>query len=186
VSGYAERARTVLAEISEAVLRVDDEQVDALVAELVAARSVTVVGVGREGLAIRAFAMRLMHAGLDAHWVWDDAAPAVRPGDLVLAISGSGQIGHVDHVVRRAGENGARVAVVTAQPSGVTAARADVVVRIPAAAYGATDDAVASIQPMGSLFEQVALVTFDLVLLEVVDRLGHDLGALAHRHRNVE
>jgi 6-phospho-3-hexuloisomerase len=104
----------------------------------------------------------------------------------VLAISGSGEIGHVDHVVRRARENGARLVVVTAQPSGVTAARADLVVRVPAAAYGASDDAVPSIQPMGSLFEQVALITFDLVLLELVARRGDDLAALANRHRNVE
>jgi 6-phospho-3-hexuloisomerase len=186
VSRFAERSRTVLDEIGAVLARVDPAQVTALVDELVGARRVLVAGVGREGLAARGLAMRLMHAGADSHWVWEDTAPAVGPGDLGLVISGSGEIGHLDHVARRVREAGARLAVVTAQPTGCTAERADVVLHLPAAAYHASGDVVASIQPMGSLFEQAALITFDLVLLELVDRRGLDLAELASSHRNVE
>ena len=35
------------------------------------------IGAGREGLAMRAFAMRLMHLGKPVHWIWDDTTPAI-------------------------------------------------------------------------------------------------------------
>jgi 6-phospho-3-hexuloisomerase len=186
VSGFPDRARTVTAEIGEALQRVDPGQLDTLVDELLGAGTVLAAGVGREGLALRSFAMRLGHAGVPTSWVWDDTAPAIGPGDLALVISGSGAIGHLDHVAQRALAAGARLAVVTAEPSGTTATRAHTVLRLPAAAYGAAGDVVPSVQPMGSLFEQVAWVTFDLALLELVDRQGQSLDALASRHRNVE
>jgi 6-phospho-3-hexuloisomerase len=186
VTGFVERARTVAGEIAAVLERVRPEEVAALIDALLAARSVTVVGVGREGLVARALTMRLMHAGIDAHWVWDDTTPAIGPADLLLAVSGSGEIGHVDHVARRAQEHGARLAVVTADRAGRTSSRADVVLAIPAVAFGSAADAVASVQPMGTLFEQVALVTFDLLVLELVDRQGIGLDDLARRHRNLE
>jgi 6-phospho-3-hexuloisomerase len=186
VSRFAERAQAVCTEIGAALARVDPAQVDALVVELLAAGEVVLAGVGREGLAGRALAMRLVHAGLRAHWVWDDTTPAVGPGDLVLVVSGSGAIGHLDHVAQRALAAGARLAVVTAEPTGRTATRADVVLWLPAAAYGASGDVVPSVQPMGSLFEQVALVTFDLLVSDLAERQGLGPDALASRHRNVE
>lgn len=183
---FRQRAADVAAEIGAVLDRVDAGQVTAVVNEVTAARRVHIIGVGREGLASRAFAMRLMHAGIDARWEWDDTTPAIGPGDVLIAVSGSGEIGHIDYVATRAVSHRARLVVVTANPQGVTAQRADVVLVVPGAAYGAGDDVVASIQPMGSLFEQCLLATFDLILLEVVATLGIRLGDLAYRHRNVE
>lgn len=186
MTGFRENAATVTAEIGEVLGRVDVAQVAVVVHEVTAARQVHVIGVGREGLAARAFTMRLMHAGIEARWVWDDTTPAIGVGDLLVAVCGSGQIGHIDYVAGQAVDRGARLVVVTANPQGATAKRADVLLVVPGAAYGAGDDVVASIQPMGSLFEQSLLATFDLLLLEVVEALGLRLGDLARRHRNVE
>jgi len=182
----AANARRVLDELTATVERVDTAEAESLVSALSAARSVHVIGVGREGLSARAFTMRLMHAGLDAHWVWDDTTPAIGPGDLLLAVSGSGAIGHIDYVARRAQEQGARLAVVTASANGPTVEAADLVLRVPGSAYRAGDDVVASIQPMGSLFEQALLVVFDLLLLDLVALRGLGLDELSPRHRNVE
>lgn len=181
-----ERAPRALDELHDALERIDSDEVRAVVDAIVRARGIHVIGVGREGLMARAFTMRLMHAGRSAHWVWDDTTPAIGAGDLLIAVSGSGEIGHIDYVARRARENGAELCVITANPLGVTAQRADVRLTVPGAAYGAGNDVVSSIQPMGSLFEQALLVTLDLVVLDVVDSLGVDADELAHRHRNVE
>jgi D-arabinose 5-phosphate isomerase GutQ len=120
VTGFVERARTVAGEIPAALERVRPEGVVALIGALLAARSVTVVGVGGEGLVARALRMRLMHAGADAHRVWHDATPGIGPADLLLAVSGSGEIGHVNHVARRAQDRGARLAVVPADRPGIS------------------------------------------------------------------
>jgi 6-phospho-3-hexuloisomerase len=61
----AERAAE---ELGRAAQSVDPEALDGLVAEIAAARRVVAYGVGREGLMMRALAMRLYHLGLDAMW----------------------------------------------------------------------------------------------------------------------
>jgi 6-phospho-3-hexuloisomerase len=130
--------------------------------------------------------MRLMHLGKESHWIWDDTTPAIVPGDLLIATSGSGEIGHIDYVVGRAKEAGATVAVVTGMPDRRTARAADHVLRVPASVYHGGDDVVPSIQPMGSLFEQSLLITFDMIVMRLSERLGRSRRDLENRHRNVE
>lgn len=183
---FETNAQTVLQELSAVLPRVANDQVTALVTAITAAKSVHVVGVGREGLAAKGFAMRIMHAGVDSHWVWDETTPAIGVDDLLVMTSGSGEIGHLHYVATKAKEAGAKLAVVTANSSGITAQLADLVLLVPAAAFHADGDVVPSIQPMGSLFEQALQLTFDLVLLEYVTAAGKNLSDLAQRHRNVE
>lgn len=179
-------AAAVSDELRAVMQRVDEHEVQDLLDRLLAARRVVLVGVGREGLTARAFAMRLAHAGVDAHWVWDDTTPPVGPGDLVVAVSGSGRIPHIEAVMSNARDAGASTAVVTAAPDGVTAAAADARVFVPATAYLASGDLVASIQPMGSLFEQSTLVLFDSLILMLIAEKGLVFADLAARHRNIE
>lgn len=178
-------ARAV-AELGQVGERLDQGRIEAFMAAIVTAERVFCIGVGREGLSTRAFVMRLMHLGKEAHWIWDDTAPGLGSGDLLIATSGSGEIGHIDYVVDRAKAEGARVAVVTANPAGRTAAKADLMVFLPAAAYKATGDVVASAQPMGNLFEQALLILFDQIVIALAARLGLNPAEMAARHRNVE
>ena len=63
-------------------------------------------GVGREGLMMRAFAMRLYHLGLDAHCLGDMTCPPVGPGDLFLASAGPGSFSSVDALITTARDAG--------------------------------------------------------------------------------
>ena len=146
------------------------------------------IGVGREGMMTRAFAMRLMHMGKEVHWIWDDTTPHIGEGDLLIATLGDGRIGHIDYVCRRAKEAGAFVYVVTGSPSGDTARDvADDVFFVPAAVYRGTDPVVPSFQPMGNLFEQSLLITFDIIIMMIVDETeGLSFEKMSGRHRNVE
>ena len=67
------------------------------------------IGVGREGMATRAFAMRLMHMGKEIHWIWDDTTPSINKGDLLIATLGDGEIGHIRYICQKAKENGGEV-----------------------------------------------------------------------------
>ena len=146
------------------------------------------IGVGREGMMTRAFAMRLMHMGKEIHWIWDDTTPGIGKGDLLIATLGDGRIGHIDYVCRRAKEAGAYIYVVTGSPSGITAKDvADSVFFVPAAVYRGTDKVVPSFQPMGNLFEQSLLLNFDIIVMTLVNEIP-DLSfeKMSRRHRNVE
>ena len=149
-------------------------------------KRVFLIGVGREGLSTRAFAMRLMHLGKEVHWIWDDTTQSICKGDLLLATSGSGEIGHIQYVVERAKSNGAEVAVITGTPDRRTPQIADCVLWVPACVYHGKENVVPSVQPMGNLFEQCVLIAFDIIVMQLAERLKQSKQDMEARHRNVE
>lgn len=177
---------TVLDELRQALERVDDAQFSQVAGVLAAAERVFVIGVGREGLAARGFAMRLMHTGATVHWAWDDTTPNVTADDVLLMVNGSGAIGHLEYVFGQVRPTGATTVVVTGVPDAPTPRAADHVLAVPAAVYRGTGDLVPSVQPMGSLFEQATGLVLDLLVLEVAARKGREVADLAARHRNFE
>jgi 6-phospho-3-hexuloisomerase len=93
--------------------------------------------------------MRLAHLGKESHWIWDDTTPAIGPGDLLICAAGCADIGHLNHVCRQAKAAGATLALVTAGESGYLYGLADVVTRVPAAAFHARRNG-ALVQRMGN------------------------------------
>jgi 6-phospho-3-hexuloisomerase len=175
-----------ITELGQVAGRLDPERIDAFMAAIAKAKRIFLIGAGREGLSTRAFTMRLMHLGKEAHWVWDDTTPGIGPGDLLIATSGSGSIGHIDYVFDQAMAAGADTAVVTGDPSGATAKKAKTLLFLPAAVYKGNADVVPSTQPMGNLFEQALLILFDQIVIALADRLDVGKDAMSARHRNVE
>ena len=150
---YQKTYQTMLKEYEQVFERLDQDSMREFIETVKKHDRVFCIGVGREGMSTRAFAMRLMHMGKEVHWIWDDTTPHIGEGDLLIATLGDGQIGHIDYVCRRAKEAGALIYVVTGSPSGKTAKEvADKVFFIPACVYRGKDDVVPSIQPMGNLF----------------------------------
>ena len=183
---FHSQAATIAAELAATVARVDSDEVDRTIEALLAASTVFVIGVGREGMAARGFAMRLAHLGLTVHWAWDDTTPAVTADDLLVMVNGPGTIGHLDYVFDRVREVGATTLVVSAIAGARTPALADVALIVPATVYRGEGDLVPSIQPMGSLFEQATQLVFDTLVLQLAERLGLAFADLAPRHRNFE
>jgi 6-phospho-3-hexuloisomerase len=179
-------AMSALKEIREVFELLDEKPIQAFIQEILRANKIILIGVGREGLATRAFTMRLMHLGLDAHWIWDDTTPQLDKGDLLIATSGSGEIGHIHYVVERAKAAGARIAVVTGDNTRKTVKLADVEVFVPATVYLGSVNAVKSSQIMGNLFEQSLLLMFDCIVLEIINSKKMDIPSIVRRHRNLE
>lgn len=187
MASYLELAERAATELKSAALGVDPVAVTAFVAELAEARRIVAYGVGREGLMMRALAMRLYHVGLDANVVGDMSAPPVGPGDLLLVSAGPGDFSTVSGLVSVARAAGARTACVTAQPGGRVPMACDRVLTIPAQTM-ADDQAPspASVLPMGSLFEGAQFLVFEIVMLLLRDRLGASAEAMRARHTNLE
>ena len=174
-------------EIRDAVAAINPADLEGMVAELAQAQRVVCYGVGREGLMMRALAMRLYHMGLDAHVVGDMSCPPVGPGDLLVVSAGPGGFSTVDGLIGVARKAGARIACVTAQPRGSAPQAADRVFLIPAQTM-ANDQGTAatSVLPMGSLFEGAQYLAFELLVLALRDRLAVDPQAMRARHTNLE
>lgn len=173
-------------ELRQATAGVDPASLTGMVEEIAAAHRIVAYGVGREGLMMRALAMRLYHLGLDAHVVGDMSAPPVGPGDLLIVSAGPGSFSTVNGLIGVARAAGARTACVTAQPDGEAPKACDRVLVIPAQTMANDQGATGSVLPMGSLFEGAQYLTFELLVLALRDRLAVDPAAMRARHTNLE
>ncbi|PZQ99871.1 MAG: 6-phospho-3-hexuloisomerase [Cereibacter sphaeroides] len=184
---FAARAERAAQELGQAVGRIDQRALTETVEEIAHAGRIAIYGVGREGLMMRALAMRLYHLGLDAHVVGEMSTPPVGPGDLLIVSSGPGGLSTVEALIGVAKAAGARVLCITAQPKGPAPMASDRILVIPAQTMA--DDqtpAPASILPMGSLFEGAQFLAFELIVLALRDRIGADPAAMRARHTNLE
>jgi len=178
-------ADRALGEVAQVFARMPENAADPLIEAILAGRRIALYGVGREGLQMKGFAMRLYHLGLDAHVVGDMTTPPLGEGDLLIVSAGPGAFSTVLALMDVARSAGARSAVITAQPRGEAARRADVVTHLPAQTM-ADDRGGHSILPMGSLYETAQMVFFELVVLKLRDRLGETAESMRARHTNLE
>ena len=184
LSDLASRAA---AELRDAVAAIDPAAMEGMVSDLARARRIACYGVGREGLMMRALAMRLYHMGLDAHVVGDMSCPPVGPGDVLVVSAGPGGFSTVGGLIGVARAAGARIACVTAVADGSAPQAADRVFLIPAQTMASDQGTAAtSVLPMGSLFEGAQYLAFELLVLALRDRLGVDPQAMRAHHTNLE
>jgi 6-phospho-3-hexuloisomerase len=173
------------AELASVAAAMDEADLEPTVRATAEARRVMLYGCGREGLMMRALAMRLHHLGLDVCMHGDMTAFPLGPGDLFLCAAGPGALAAATALTEVAKAGGARVIVVTAEPDGATARLADDLLVIPAQTM-ATDHGGASVLPMGSLFEGAMFVVFEVLILRLRDRLGENADRMRARHTNME
>ena len=111
----------------------------------------------------------------------------MKPGDLFIAINGSGSIGHIDYLLDQSGRTGARRLVITGAPKERTPSEAEACLFVPAMVYKGKDPrTIPSTQPMGNLFEQHLFLLFDLLAMMLMDRLRETHETMEARHRNIE
>jgi 6-phospho-3-hexuloisomerase len=184
---FAELAGRAAEEMRAAAAATEPAGVGGMVEAIAGAGRIVCYGVGREGLMMRALAMRLYHLGLDAHVAGDMSAPPVGPGDLLIVSAGPGAFSTVLGLLGVARAAGAATACVTAQPGGAAPRAADVVLTIPAQTMANDRGPVAaSVLPMGSLFEGAQYLVFEILVLMLRDRLGVAPEAMRARHTNLE
>lgn len=180
-----EKVHEILAEIDRVLARVDEGQITRLCDAIQSARHIFIHGLGREGLVMRAFAMRLMHLGLKVAVVGDVTTPPIGPGDLFLASCGPGHLATVQALVEIARRAGGQVAVITAQPESPVAQKADMVLHLPAQTM-AEREMSSSPQVMGSAFEQSMWILLDALVPRLQTALGQSAEDMRRRHTNLE
>jgi len=181
-----EFGKKVALEVQDALARIQDGQVDRFVQEILQTERVFLYGFGRILLMMKAFAMRLVHLGIEAHVIGDVTTPGVRTGDLIIMGSASGETEMTYLVARKSKSLGARTATITANSRSRIATACDVCVEIRAQAKSEVGEAASSIQPMATLFEQCMLLLFDVVALVIMEKKGITAKEMLSRHSNLE
>ena len=175
-----------VAELSEVINRINSAQVDILIETLATANRVVLYRVGREGLMMKALAMRLFHMGLDAHLVGDMTTPPVSEGDVLVVSAGPGYFSTVEALRGVAHRSGAKTICFTAQTDGKVSQNADLTVVLPAQTMADDTSGPTSFLPMGSLYEGVMYLFFEYLVLMLRDHMKVTPEQMRHNHTNLE
>lgn len=182
----ASLAARAVEELRAGAAMVDPGQFAAWLQAIHGARRIVAYGCGREGLMMRALAMRLYHLGCDVHMQGDMSCPPLGPGDLLLVSSGPGRLSTVAALMAQARASGARIACLTAEPQGPDPQSADLTLVIPVQTMARDLSAPSSVLPMGSVFEGAMFVIFELLVLALRPLRGESLESMRARHTNLE
>ena len=173
-------------ELRQGCASIAQGELDALAQAIAQARRIVVYGCGREGLMLRALAMRLYHLGCDVHVQGDMSCPPVGVGDLLLVGSGPGRLSTVAALIGQAKAAGARVACVTAEPQGPDPKASDLVLVIPVQTMARDQLSPTSVLPMGSVFEGAMFLIFEILVLKLRALMQESPESMRNRHTNLE
>ena len=180
------KIETILSEIKIVLSKVDENQVEELITEILNAKKIVVCGAGRVGMAIRGFGMRLGHLGLEAYTLGDSTVPGISKGDLLIVASGSGETQTIFDLVEIASRNECRIAAITGNPDSRIGKHAHKFVKITAPSKTKAVENFTSTQPMTTLNEQCLGLFFDAVSLKLMDKMAETHDTMWARHSNLE
>jgi 6-phospho-3-hexuloisomerase len=174
---------------------IDMASIDDFALRLNAANRIFVMGAGRSGLVAKSFAMRLMHIGYQVYVVGEIVTPAVAAGDVVVAISGSGNTRTISEFGEICKKLNVGLITVTANKDSVLGRLSDLVVIVDSKyKLDHTKEYMErqlsgthkSQTPMGTLFELTAAVFLDSFIAKLMVQKGVDEAALKKRHTVLE
>ena len=179
--------KTILAELEQAMATLKEEEMDRLVeAMMQPGRRVLIVGVGRVLLSMKAWVKRMRHLDIDINYVGSETEEAIRPGDLLVVASGSGESIFPVAIARKAKELGAEIAYVGCTVGSSAEELSDLRVVLSGRTKQSGTGGFATIQPMSTLFEQQLFLLGDALSLEMMDRRGWSEAEIVAHHANLE
>ena len=154
-----------------------------------------VMGAGRSGLVAKSFAMRLMHIGYQVYVVGEIVTPAVTAGDVVVAISGSGNTRTISEFGEICKKLDVKLITVTSNKDSVLGHISDLLIIIDSNSRLDHNKEYMERQlsgnhksttPMGTVFELTAAVFLDSFISKLMVVKGVDEAALKKRHTVLE
>ncbi|GAB2571563.1 6-phospho-3-hexuloisomerase [Gracilibacillus alcaliphilus] len=176
----------IVQELSQTTPFIADAEAEKLADQMLASKKVFVAGAGRSGLMGKAFVMRMMHMGIDAYVVGETVTANLEKGDLLIIGSGSGETKTLGAIAQKAKSLGGTIAAVTISPQSTIGQLADLVVELPGVTKDQSEGNQQTIQPMGSLFEQMMLLFYDALILRCMEKKGLDSQQMYGKHANLE
>ena len=153
---------------TEALLAIDQKEIDAMVEAIAAAKRIYVAGWGRAGNVIKLMSMNCSQLGLKTFVVGDNSTPSIHEGDLLIIGSGSGETDTMKILAEQAKEHGATLALVSGNPESTMGKLADLNIKVPASFY------------------QVVPMLNDCIMSQLADKLSVTFADVMYNHNNLE
>jgi 6-phospho-3-hexuloisomerase len=164
--------------VSAALAAIEPARIEKAIGILSTAPAIFVYGAGRSGIIGRAFAMRLVQAGLTAYVIGESVTPIVRRGDAVFILSGGGESYssmQTANIVRR---EGAELIVLTARATSKLAHAASLLLAFDFP----EDEERGRLAPLGTLFEAASLTLTDALVAALLAVRGETEASMRGRH----
>jgi 6-phospho-3-hexuloisomerase len=176
--------KEIIKELEVSSNQVNEEQINELINLVEKHKRIFVYATGRSGLMVKAFAMRLMQLDYISYVIGETTTPSLQRGDLLIVASASGETESVCNAVDNAKENGINTAIITTSNTSYLTKKYVPTIIIDSATKFSTSNI--SIQPLGSLFEQMLLIVLDSIILKMTQRDKNSNSDMAHRHASIE
>ncbi|MHC4872628.1 MAG: 6-phospho-3-hexuloisomerase [Planctomycetota bacterium] len=187
MSDIKKTVNTVLKELKACLGAVDEKSITKALELIAKTDRIFCTGAGRSGLAVKAFAMRLMHLGKSSYVIGEIATPAAESGDLLVIGSGSGRTPSMVAAAEKAKKLGLKILLFTIDPKSPIAKIAHTKVVISAPSEKAEGGKpLSSIQPMGSMFEQSLFLLLDSMIVDLMKSDKQCSGKMFGKHANLE
>ncbi len=179
----------IISELQDLFSKIPNSSYDKLVSAIMQIknenRRIFLYGVGREGIVLRAFGMRLYHLGINTSIVGCVTTPPIREKDLIIVSEGPGPgfFCTVDSIMKRALKNKSKVVLLTARSFKM---RDVIVITIPAKVMHSNEFYTQSVLPMGSQYEITLWIFFDTVINMLIDEFGLSISEIEEHHTNLE
>jgi 6-phospho-3-hexuloisomerase len=188
--------RQIIDHLDEVTDKLDIEAAKTMLQKIIEGKRIFVMGAGRSGLVAKAFGMRLMHLGFSVYVVGETTTPAVRPDDVVVAISGSGETRSIADLGKIVKYIGSTLITVTSKKESTLGRISDVVVALPSKtkidpdAGGCLEKNMRgdykNLPPLGTSFEITSLIFLDSLIAQLITLTGTSEAELKSRHTNIE
>ena len=139
-------------------------------------------GAGRSLLVSRFFAMRLVHSGYNVNMIGEIVTPAIKSGDLLVLVSGSGGTETLLPFVKKAKSVGAKLVVISMKKSSPMADAADLTIQIG----NDSSFPLTKGMPMGSQFELSTLLYLEGAIGDIIEAKGLTEEGMRAIHANLE
>jgi len=191
-----ERIRKTMDEMASNAIEISknlsDKNVEIMEDLLLNAGKIYTMGVGHSGLIGKIFAMKLMHLGFASYVVGDVTTPGLKEGDVVVAISQSGETTSVVALSKKAKKLGGKVIAITACPQSTLSGIANHTVKVEAKAPGKKfltlsalgDEEHANLS--GALFGINTFLFFYGLICDLAVRTKQTPSQIDSRHANIE
>ena len=174
---YGETVNYLLDNIREIALGADTAKLAELADLILSKRTIFIYGSGRSGLVGQYFSVRLVQMGLDVHFVGEMTTQIIGKDDLTILISNTGETMSAVQTANIARRIGSHVVCITGAKDSKLAAASNTVIDLDT---GSKHNGVYA--PLGTLFEDAAVMMLDSMIPALMDRIGTDENDMRHRH----
>lgn len=172
--------RIVLEEITSHIksLDIDDEAVKLMENYLINSPKIFICGYGESELVGKSFASRLSEIRRDVYVVSETIVPEINDGNVLLAISGSGETEPTLTITKKAQEIGAKIIAITSFPDSPLGQISDLVIEIPGRIKAKTKNYIERrvsgeyepLTPFGTLFEISSRIFLEGIIAELAEK----------------